>query len=109
MEQQPNTPQGDMKFDAKDINDNTLMAALSYIGILVFIPLLLKKDSPFVQAHAKQGLVLFIAMIFGAIPVIGWLWAMFLLVINVIALVNVLQGKLWKIPGAYELSQKFNI
>ena len=48
------------KFDAKDVADNKAVAALSYISILFLVPLLLKKDSPFAKAHAKQGLILFL-------------------------------------------------
>jgi len=101
-------PVEDMHFDPKDIAENKVMAALSYIGILVFIPLLAKKDSKFCQTHAKQGLVMFIAIILGAIPFIGWIWAVVVLVVDVIALINALQGKFWQIPGAYNLSKKFN-
>ena len=37
-----------------------LIAALSYISLLVIIPLLVSKDNPFVKFHAKQGLSLLI-------------------------------------------------
>jgi uncharacterized membrane protein len=40
------------------INEQTIMASLSYLSILVLIPLLTKKDDPFVKYHIKQGLVL---------------------------------------------------
>ncbi|MBI2415993.1 MAG: hypothetical protein HYV33_05045 [Candidatus Kerfeldbacteria bacterium] len=101
--------QADMTFDAKDVQDNKVMAALSYLGVLVFIPLLAKKDSKFCQAHAKQGLVTFIAaVLLGFIPFVGWALDMVVLVVNIIALVNALMGKFWKIPGAYDLSKKFN-
>ncbi|MDP3970683.1 MAG: hypothetical protein Q8P90_03205 [bacterium] len=111
MDQQaPKQPeQDDLKFDQKDIDENKVIAALSYLGILVFIPLLAKKDSKFAQAHAKQGVVMFIAMLFGAIPFIGWLWAMVLLVVEIIAIIKTLQGQYWKIPGAYDMSKKFKI
>ncbi|EKD47008.1 MAG: hypothetical protein ACD_66C00259G0004, partial [uncultured bacterium] len=46
--------------DKKDIEDNKVLAALSYIFILCFVPLLLARDSKFAQYHAKQGLVLFV-------------------------------------------------
>lgn len=96
-------------FDQKDVEENKVLACLSYVSILFLIPMLVKKDSKFCQAHAKQGLIMFIASLFGVIPVIGWLWVMLLLVVDVIAIVHTLQGKFWKIPGAYDLSQKFNL
>ena len=38
-----------------DIQQNKGISILSYIGPLVFIPLIKKKDSPFAQFHAEQG------------------------------------------------------
>lgn len=104
------TTSNDMQFDAKDIAENKVMAALSYVGILVLVPLLAKKDSKFAQAHAKQGVITCIAAILiGWIPMIGWLLAVVILVIDLIALISALQGKFWKIPLAYDLSKKLNI
>lgn len=95
-----------MHFDAKDIADNKVMAALSYVGLLFLIPLLAKKDSKFAQEHAKQGLVLCIAyialMVIGVVPILGWIISFFgslaLLVIDVIALVKCIQGEFYEIP-----------
>lgn len=50
-------------FDHKDIEQNKIMALLSYIGILVFVPLLAAKDSKFARFHAGQGLNLLISLI----------------------------------------------
>lgn len=101
-------PEAEIKFDPKDVEENKAIACLSYIGILCLIPLLAKKESKFAQAHAKQGLVMLIAWILVAIPFIGWLWGIFVLVVDIIALVNCLSGKYWKIPGAHDIAKKFN-
>lgn len=53
------TPDSTVDYDKTDIDQNKLMAALSYLGPLVFIPLFVKKDSPYVQYHAKQGINMF--------------------------------------------------
>ncbi len=95
-------------FDAKDVEENKVLACLSYVGILFLIPMLVKKDSKFCQENARQGVVMFVAGLLGVIPVIGWIWAMVVLVVAVIAIINTLQGKFWKIPGAYDLSRKLN-
>jgi uncharacterized membrane protein len=95
-----------MHFDAKDIADNKMMAALSYVGLLFLVPLLAKKDSKYAQEHAKQGLVLCIAyvalMVIGVVPILGWLVSFFgsiaLLVLDVIGLVKCLQGEFYEIP-----------
>lgn len=54
-----NTADTTGNFDTKDIADNKLMAILSYLGILVLIPMFACKDSKFARYHANQGLVLF--------------------------------------------------
>lgn len=46
-----------------DVESNKVMAVLSYLGILVLIPLLGAKNSPFARFHTNQGLILCIATI----------------------------------------------
>ena len=43
-----------------DISDNKVFALLSYIGILVLVPLIAAPKSKFARFHANQGLVLLI-------------------------------------------------
>ena len=102
-----------MKFDPKDVADNKVIAALSYIGILVFVPLLLKKDSKFAHEHAKQGLVMLIVAIIGSFvfwfPLIGWALALVLFIVDVMAFIRCLNGEFWEIPVLGPLRSKFNI
>lgn len=53
-------------FSSQDINDNKVMAVLSYLSWLVLIPLIGSK-SPYARFHVNQGLVLAIAEIVWAI------------------------------------------
>lgn len=102
-------------FDPKDVEENKVIASLSYIWILFVIPLLVKKDSKFCVEHAKQGLVLFIAelivLIIRIIPVVGWIIAYILsVVIGIVALIAfiyAIQGKFWKIPVVYDFAKSF--
>lgn len=106
--------------DQSDIEKNKGMAALSYLWILVLVPLLTAKDSKFAKHHAKQGLVLLIAeVIFGfvgwilaMIPVLGWLIfaaiQIYFLVMVIMGLVNALNGKYWKMPLLGQFADKFN-
>ncbi len=99
----------ELKFEPKDIEDNKGIAVLSYVWILFLVPLLSKKESKFAQANAKQGMVLFVAeLICAIIPVVGWILGVVALVFAIIAIVNTLEGKYWKIPVLHDLSQKFN-
>ena len=63
QEQFNNTQYGNNLYNSNkdDINDNKLMAVLSYIGILVLVPIFAAKDSPYARFHANQGLVLLIS------------------------------------------------
>lgn len=100
-------------FSAQDIEDNKIMAAISYVWILCLVPLLLKRDSKFAQAHAKQGLVLFIVEVVGSvvfwIPLLGWLLWVLVVVSAVAALIKALQGEFWSIPGVDLIIKKLNL
>ncbi len=73
------------KYNADDVEANRYVSVLSYLHILVLIPLLTMKESPFTQYHAKVGLNLLILhlvaeiagsvlnSLIGWIPVVGWL------------------------------------
>jgi len=98
-------------------DEKDLIAILSYIGVLFVIPLLAGKDNAFVQFHAKQGLVLFIAEIGTSIllmiPVLGWLGAPILwivwLVLSIMGIINVFNGEKKELPLTGQFSDKFNL
>lgn len=95
--------------------EKDLTAVLSYIGILFLVPLLVRKDDAFVQFHAKQGLVLFIAevatMVIIWIPILGWFvgfiaWIIWI-VLSIIGIINVLGGKQTPLPIIGKFAQRF--
>ena len=96
-----------------NIDENKIIASLSYVWILCLIPLLLKRDSKFTQFHAKQGLVLFFVEILAGLvawfPVFGQLLVLLLIVISIVAIIKTLNGEQWEIPVIYEWSKKINI
>lgn len=104
-----NTPQEDLI-----VKEGKIFALLSYFGILCLIPLLLKKDNKFAFFHGKQGLVIFIfeviAAFFNIVPLIGQLvWVIALLyftVVSIIAIIQVLMGKYWRVPIIAPLADK---
>ncbi|MDD5438109.1 MAG: DUF4870 domain-containing protein [Patescibacteria group bacterium] len=100
-------------FDQHDVDENKVLAALSYIWILFLVPLLAKKDSKFCKEHAKQGLIMFIVWIVASfviwIPLIGWLLGLALLIVDIVAFVKALQGEFWEIPVIGPLRNKFNL
>ena len=46
------------KFKEDDIDKSAFFAPISYLGILFFVPLLIRPNSAFAKYHANQGLVL---------------------------------------------------
>ena len=113
------------EFDAEDINQNNVMAVLSYFVILFLIPLLAAPNSKFARFHANQGLVLCIlsvvsAIVIGIISAIltalmffslsaaaivgglfGLIWAaygIFVFVLAIMGIVNAAQGKAKELP-----------
>ncbi len=89
--------------------ENKLLAAISYLWLLSIIILLVKKDSKFVQFHAKQGFIIFIAsIIFWFIPVLGWFLNLVIIVAVVVGFIKALSGDYWRIPVVHGISQKIN-
>lgn len=100
-------------FDVKDVQEHKLVAALSYLGILVFIPLFLARKSHFAQEHAKQGVILLAVWIVGSlvfwIPLIGWLLALAVAIGAVYAFIQCLMGTFWEIPVIGVWRKKINL
>lgn len=85
-------------------------AAVSYLWILWIVPLLLKRNSNYVQFHAKQGMVLFVAeIISGLIPVIGWLIGLILIIFAVLGVLEALAGRFWELPILGKYVKNFSL
>ena len=109
------TTEGAETAKAPKKEEKDLTAVLSYIGILFLVPLLVRKDDAFVQFHAKQGLVLFIAEVattmIAWIPFLGWLvgfiaWIIWM-VLSIIGIINVLSGKQTPLPIIGKFARRF--
>lgn len=107
----PKTEQVAQKIETveeKDIKDNKLWALLSYLGVLVVLPLIMKKDSKFTQFHVKQGLVVLAGWILSWLP-FGPVIGIVALVFSILGIVNVLNGEQKKLPIVGELAEKINL
>jgi fumarate reductase subunit D len=97
-------------------SNSSLIAVLSYIGPLVIFPALMGKNDPFIKFHAKQGLVVFVievAMWFlGSMFYPFWMILQIVhlatLVLSIIGIVNVVQGKQQELPLVGQFSKYFN-
>lgn len=64
-------------FDQNEVRQNKAMGVLSYLGILVLIPLLAgNKKSEYVKHHVNQGLVLFVLSSLVDLLEGDWVWGL---------------------------------
>ena len=102
------------------------MIVLAYLWVLAVVPLLVEKDDPEVQWHAKHGLVLMAAeivlwMAFVMISIVssmaigvGCFLALIMnlvwlaiLVIHIVAIIQGINGKRFIIPGISDYASRF--
>lgn len=104
----------DKNFDSEDIEKNKFFAILSYIGVLVLVPLLAAKDSKFAKYHANQGLILFICSIacyiLSYLPVIKhfvWILNVAILILAIMGIVYAAKGEAKELPivGKFRIIQ----
>ena len=112
-----NTPDTTASYSAADVQNNKAMGILSYLGILVLIPILAAKESPFARFHANQGLVLLLcevgfsvaSMILSVIfaflgplallwTLVSWLVSLAFLALLILGIVNAAQGLCKELP-----------
>ncbi|MBF0522742.1 MAG: hypothetical protein HQL24_06775 [Candidatus Omnitrophica bacterium] len=98
--------------EENQIIEGKMFALLSYLSIFCIIPLVLKKENPFVLAHGKQGLVIFVAQV-GIFVIHIVLGSLFLRlgffvfgILSLMGIIHVLRGRYIKIPVIYEIAQK---
>ena len=94
--------------------EGKVFAILSYLSILCIVPLILKKENPFVLSHGKQGLVLFVGevAVFIVSIVFPWLLKMGIFVFGIfsfIGIIAVLTGKYIKLPVVDRIAEKITL
>ena len=101
--------------DLTGVESHNLLAALSYLGVLVVIPLwLVESPNNFVRFHARQGLLVFIGVVLSIIAgrwvaIVGNMaWLLFAL-LSVIGFIQALLGKWWKIPVLGDIAEKISV
>ena len=90
------------KINLRRINWLTILAVLSYLHVLVLIPLLFGRKSPFIQFHVHQGIVLlFVWVLFALsfyIPLLPWVFFIYLVIAVVLGINNVVRGRERPLP-----------
>ncbi|GEM_PF-393483 len=97
-------------FTQQEIDDGKGLAGLAYITwIGLLIAFLVGKENRFTRYHIQQALVLLIAFLLVPIPVIGWIWGIFCLVLWVMGLINGFSGNAKPLFLIGPIGFKFNI
>ncbi|MFH1012851.1 MAG: hypothetical protein V1760_03845 [Candidatus Peregrinibacteria bacterium] len=90
---------------ASDIERSKQLAAISYLWIFSFIILLARRDSPFVQLHARQGLILFV------LSIVLWPWEItryaeiLILALMVLGFIQAALGRVYRIPVIGDIAE----
>ncbi len=122
----PPPPGGTMPPPGGAVSPNrSIMIVLSYLWLLALIPLLVEKNDPEVQWHAKNGLVLTVAEVIAwiAVAIIGTLTAFIhlgctgcflnlavfiaFLVARIMSIVKGVSGERFIIPGISQYADRF--
>lgn len=92
--------------DPQDVADNKDLAALSYVWVLSLVVLFAKRESPFVQFHARQGAVLFgLSLVVWAMPFVGKVAELLVLALCIIGFLHAAQSEWREIPIIGPLSR----
>ncbi len=99
------------------IQEGKFFAAVGYIFVLCFVPLVLKRDNKFAQFHGRQGLILFIfeiaAAIVKSVPVIGDVVFSFAYVVlgiaSLLGVIRVLMNEYWEMPVIGNIAGKITL
>lgn len=106
--------------------DRTIMLILSYAWLACLVPLLTKKEDPEVQWHAKNGLVLSVAVtaVFIFFSILTYFFPTFMtcigsffwcalavayLVVAIVGMVKAVNGQRLRVPGLTDQAEKLNL
>lgn len=86
--------------DLRDVEKNKTVAAMSYVWIVSLYGLVFRRDSDFIQFHAKQGTALLVVelispLLFGPLAILPIFLCILLALKGVYAS---LEGKYWYLP-----------
>lgn len=104
--------------------DGAQIAWLSYLGLLIIVPILISPDKEYVKFHIRQGLAIllleagwvFLAIVLNFLPIIKYVvgvlnffvWIGFL-ILSIMGILNAVQGKMQKLPVVGDIGEQLNI
>ncbi len=95
----------------EEIEEGKPLAWISYLGILVIIPILLQRENRYTKFHIKQGVALLIVSIvwnfvWFVVPSIGWIGWSAILIWTVLGIFNALTGRTKPLPLLNAIAEK---
>ena len=96
--------------DKKTVEDGKTMAIISYItwiGLLIAFIMNNDKKNSFAKYHIRQSLLLVLAGVLAVIPVIGWIWGIFVFVLWVMGLISAINGEEKEVPVLGKYAQEW--
>ena len=103
------------RWTEEEINEGKIFAVLAYLSFLCIIPLIFKKENPFVLKHGKQGLIIFVAevAVFVLQILLGtWLLKLGMFIFGVasfVGIVAVLHGQDVAIPYVSKIAETITL
>lgn len=98
--------------NTNDASDDKVFAAMSYLWVLCLLPLLMKRNRPFVQFHAKQGFLLFlfevVIWVVMFIPPLYFVGVLAAVILSIMGILAALTGKEWEMPVLGKYAKKLN-
>ncbi len=74
-----------------------LLAAMSYLFVLVIVSMVVGRKNEFIAFHAKQGVALLVVWVVGMFSfyfsILPWIFALIILIYVIIGIVNVVLGR----------------
>lgn len=110
------------QIEPKLAGDEIFFGTLSYLNIAVLATIVTKPDSEFCSFHARQGvtlvildlaLIVVVSLAMVIVPffaiLIFFIGVITLFVLHILGIIHSIQGKMYRLPIIYGLSQKVNI
>jgi uncharacterized membrane protein len=75
-----------------------IIAYITWIGWVIALILNMEKKHDLARFHIRQSLIIFLAALLTAIPFIGWIWGIVVLVFWIMGLISAINGEKKEIP-----------
>lgn len=87
--------------------DDKIWGLLSYLWVVSFIALAMKKNNAYVRFHASQGALLCVISLAGLIPVLGQIIAVIVMIFAIIGMIKAYNGEKWPLPVIGKQAKEF--